>query len=149
MRIIFAADHAGFELKEALKAYVQSELSFEIEDVGAATLDPADDFPIYIARAAEMVARDPQNTRAIVLGGSGQGEAMCANRLAGVRAVVYYGGSLDIIRLSREHNAANVLSLGARFVELEQAKEAVALWLQTPPANDPKYARRNALLDQS
>ncbi len=149
MRIIFAADHAGFELKEALKAYVQAELALEIEDVGAEALDPEDDFPLYISRAAEMVARDPENTRAIVLGGSGQGEAMCANRLSGVRAAVFYGGPLDIIKLSREHNDANVLSLGARFVSEADAKEAIALWLKTKPSEDPKYARRNALLDQS
>lgn len=149
MRIIFAADHAGFELKETLKAYVRDELNFEIEDVGAPSLDVEDDFPVYIARAAEMVARDPEGTRGIVLGGSGQGEAMCANRFLGVRAAVYYGGPLDIVKLSREHNDANVLSLGARFVALENAKEAVALWLLTAPAADPKYARRNALLDRS
>lgn len=149
MKIIFAADHAGFELKEALKVYVHDDLGHETLDVGAETFELEDDFPLYVARAAEMVAREPQSVRAIVLGGSGQGEAMCANRFSGVRAAVYYGGPPQIITLSREHNDANVLSLGARFLNIDEAKEAVALWLAGTPSADPKYARRNALLDRS
>jgi len=149
MRIIFAADHAGFELKEVLKAYVRDELGFTTEDVGALTLDEEDDFPVYVSAAADMVAKDPAGVRAIVLGGSGQGEAMCANRFSGVRASVYYGGPLQIIKLSREHNDANALSLGARFLDEEEAKAAVSLWLTTVPLEDTKYGRRNALLDRS
>jgi ribose 5-phosphate isomerase B len=118
-----------------------------IEDAGATTLDPEDDFPAYMRVAASEIAKD-RDARAILIGGSGQGEAMCANRASGVRAAVYYGGPLDIVRLSRAHNDANALALGARFIDLEAAKEAVALWLATPPSEDPKYVRRNAALDQ-
>lgn len=147
MRIIFAADHAGFALKEALKDYVAQELGHAVEDVGAHTLEEGDDFPVYMREAAKRVGLDPAS-RAIILGGSGQGEAMCANREKGVRAAVYYGGPLDIVRLSREHNDANVLSLGARFLDLPSAKEAVTLWLETDTSTDTKYARRNQALDQ-
>lgn len=146
MRIIFAADHAGFALKEALKDFVTQELGHTVEDVGALALLEGDDFPVYMREAAKRVALDPA-ARAIILGGSGQGEAMCANREKGVRALVYYGGPLDIIRLSREHNNANVLSLGARFIDLSTAKEAVKLWLETNASADPRYARRNEALD--
>lgn len=146
MKVVFAADHAGFELKQVLLAYVRDELKVDVEDLGTHAPDPLDDFPTFIRPAADAVAQHPEGTRAIVIGGSGQGEAMCANRLPGVRAAVYYGGSLDIVRLSREHNDANVLSLGARFLDEEAAKEAVATWLQSVPSEDPKYARRNAML---
>lgn len=147
MRIIFAADHAGFALKEALKDFVMQELGHTVEDVGAFVLLDGDDFPVYMREAAKRVALDP-TARAIILGGSGQGEAMCANREKGVRAAVYYGGALDIIKRSREHNDANVLSLGARFLDLPAAKEAVKLWLETDVSTDPKYTRRNQALDQ-
>ncbi len=85
---------------------------------------------------------------AIILGGSGQGEAMAANRINGVRAVVYYGGNQEIVTLSRVHNDANVLSLGARFLDLAEAKDMVRLWLQTNPSIEEKYHRRNSKLDK-
>ena len=96
----------------------------------------------YAERAAEAVSKYPENVKAIVLGGSGQGEDMVADKFPGVRSAEYYGGNLEIVRLSREHNDANVLSLGARFISLEEAKEAVKIWLETPFGNEERHVRR-------
>ena len=131
MKIYLAADHAGFELKEEIKKYLETQ-GKEIEDLGVFELDSDDDYPDFIAPVAKKVAENPKQNRGIVLGGSGQGEAIVSNRFKGVRAAVYYGGNLDIVKLSRRHNDANVLSLGARFLTKEQAIEAVKLWLGTP-----------------
>lgn len=145
MKIALAADHAGYELKEVLKAHLLSS-GHEVEDVGAHALDPHDDYPDFIVPAAHMVA-EGSCERAIILGGSGQGEAMAANRVPGVRAAVYYGEPSDIVRLSREHNDANTLSLGARFLATEEAVRAVDTWLSTPFSGDERHARRIAMLD--
>jgi ribose 5-phosphate isomerase B len=142
MTIYFASDHAGFELKNELMAYVANELGFTTVDCGAHTFDAEDDYTDVVSVAAEKVAASNGEGRAIVLGGSGQGEAMCANRFPGVRATAYYHHDLDIIRLSREHNDANVLSLGARFLGVDAAKEAVALWLQVPFTHESRHVRR-------
>ena len=147
MQIIFVSDHAGFSLKGVLVAYVRDELGYEVEDVGAHTLDPEDDYNSFVSVAAKKVAGNPEGARAIILGGSGQGEAIQANRFKGVRAAVFYGGALDIVSLSREHNDANVLSLGARFVDEKVAKEAVKLWLAVKKNTDEKYARRIHAMD--
>ena len=142
LKIILASDHAGFELKNELGKYMHHELGYAVEDMGAYTLDEDDDYVDFIERAAEAVAEDPEHVRGIILGGSGQGEAMCANRFPHVRATTYYHHDLDIIRLSREHNNANVLSIGARFVRYDEAREAVALWLSTPFSFDERHVRR-------
>lgn len=142
MKIYIATDHAGFELKEALAKYLADDLKHEVVDLGAETLDDADDYPDFIARAAKEVSRDPEHVKAIVLGGSGEGEAMVANRFPNVRAAVYYGGTLDIVRLSREHNDANILSLGARLLSVDEAKRAVKLWLETQFSGDERHVRR-------
>ena len=142
MTIYFAADHAGFELKETLLAYVRDTLGYAVEDCGAYALDPDDDYPAFMQAAAHAVSENPLDRCAIILGGSGQGEAIAANRFRGVRCAVYYGGPIDIVRLSREHNDANVLSLGARFLDAEAAKEAVHLWLTTAFSGDDRHARR-------
>ncbi len=147
MTIYFATDHAGFELKEALIPYVSDVLGYEVIDCGATTLDPEDDYPEFIKKASEVVSKNPHEVRAIILGGSGQGEAITANRFQYVRAVAYYGGPLEIIKLSREHNDANVLSLGARFMTIEEAKEAVSLWLATPFSGDSRHVRRITHID--
>ncbi|MEK7085195.1 MAG: RpiB/LacA/LacB family sugar-phosphate isomerase [Patescibacteria group bacterium] len=147
MKIYIGTDHAGFELKEALKKYL-AEIGHEVEDKGAFSLNLEDDYPDFIRPVAEAVAADPENTRGIVLGGSGQGEAMVASRYKGVRAAVYYGGEREIIKLSREHNNANILSLGARFISAEEAKEAVKLWLDTPFSGEARHIRRIEKIDQ-
>lgn len=147
MKIYFAADHAGFELKEAIMEYVRDELGYEIEDCGAYEYDEADDYPELIAKAARAVSDAPDAARAIVFGKSGQGEAMAANRFPRVRAAVFYGGSHAIVTLSREHNDANVLSLGAGFLNEDEAREAVGLWLNTEFTGEERHARRIRALD--
>jgi len=147
MKIYIGSDHAGYELKEKLKTYL-STLNHEVEDCGAFTLDNEDDYPDFIQPVAEKVAQNPESF-GIILGGSGQGEAMCANRVTGVRASVYYGGTLDMIRVTREHNNANILSLGARFITEEEAKQAVELFLTTKFSTNPRHLRRITKLDTS
>lgn len=143
--IYLATDHAGFDHKNALRAYLETE-GYEVVDCGALEHDPLDDYPDYIRIAAEAVSKNPDTTKAIIFGGSGQGEAMLANRFKRVRAVVYYGGDIEIVKLSREHNDANVLSIGARFTSKEQLKKVVTTWLASNPLPDQKYARRIELV---
>ena len=127
MKIYIAADHAGFNLKNYLKKQLLAD-GYDIEDCGAFDFDPLDDYPDFIIPAAEKVANQP-NSRGIIIGGSGQGEAMAANRIQGVRAAVYYDGPIDIVKLSRLHNNANIISLGARFLSTEKAIEILKIWL--------------------
>lgn len=141
MKIYLASDHAGFTLKESVHK-VLKELEYEVVDLGAEKENPGDDYPEIIARAAIEVSKNPDQDKAIIFGWSGQGEAMVANKFPGVRAIVFYGGALDIITLSREHNDANILSLGARFVTEDEAKEVVGLWLSTAFSGDERHVRR-------
>jgi len=129
MKIHLAADHAGFEMKEFLKNALL-ELGHDLVDHGAYEYDEGDDYPDYIKFAAHEVSIDPENNFAIIFGGSGQGEAMVANRFSNVRATVYYHFDPEIIKLSREHNNANVLSIGARFLSNEEMIESVLFWLE-------------------
>ncbi|MBP9782672.1 MAG: RpiB/LacA/LacB family sugar-phosphate isomerase [Candidatus Pacebacteria bacterium] len=149
MTIYLATDHAGFELKEKIKIYLEELGGHEVYDCGALTLEPGDDYPEYIARAAEKVQFDAlhEPAMAVVFGGSGVGEAIVANRFRHVRAVVYAGGPLDVIKLSREHNDANVLSLGARFVTEAEAKQAVDLFFATPFSHAERHADRVIQID--
>ncbi|MBI2410204.1 RpiB/LacA/LacB family sugar-phosphate isomerase [Candidatus Kaiserbacteria bacterium] len=158
MKIYFASDHAGFDLKNALLEHVRA-LGHEAEDLGAYSLAPDDDYPDVVGALARRVAAEPE-ARGIALGGSGQGEAMCANRVPGVRAAVFYGpmrvtealdieggrseDGYDAVRLPRRHNNANVLCIGARFVSGSEADEAVRIFLNTPFSDSPRHARRLA-----
>jgi ribose 5-phosphate isomerase B len=145
--LVVAADHAGFALKEAIKSHLTSA-GYSIADVGAYEFKGDDDYPIYMATAALKVAQDVSGgTKAIIFGGSGQGEAIVANRFPGVRAAVWYGGKEEIIKLSREHNDANVLSIGARFVDGEEVKKVIKLWLDTPFGADERHMKRIAQID--
>lgn len=130
MKLILGADHAGYDLKEKMKS-ILSTLGYVIEDMGVLSYDPDDDYPDFIAPVAKAVSLDPEISRGILFGGSGQGEAMLANRFQNVRAAVFYGGPMEIIGLSRKHNNSNVLSLGARFVSEDEAHAAIKLWLDT------------------
>lgn len=146
-KIYFAADHWGFEIIPELVTFVHDELGYETEHCGPFEYDASDDYPDFIGVAAGLVAEDPEQRRAIIFGKSGQGEAMCANRFPQVRAAVYYGGPVEILELSRQHNNANVLSLGAGFLSLEEMKAAIGLWLDTSFSGEERHARRIAKLD--
>jgi ribose 5-phosphate isomerase B len=118
------------------------ENGHDVVDNGPSSYEENDDYPDYITIVAESVSKNMEDARGIILGGSGQGEAMMANRFARVRAMVYYGGPLDIIKVAREHNDANVLSLGARFLSEYEAIEAVKIWLETPFSKEERHVRR-------
>ncbi|MEI6400130.1 MAG: RpiB/LacA/LacB family sugar-phosphate isomerase [bacterium] len=161
MKVYFASDHAGYELKNALIEYVRS-LGYEVEDLGPHTYDANDDYPITIEPLAVAIANSegPESIEGqekiahqtdvcgIIIGGSGQGEAIVANRHEGVRAIEYYGGDLEIVVLGREHNDANVLSLGARFISVDEAKQAVKYFLETPFSEDVRHVRRIKEIDK-
>ncbi len=161
MKVYFAADHAGFALKEALMASVQ-KAEFEIEDCGAFTFDKDDDYPGFIAAAARALSRDASaglDSRAIVIGASGQGEAIVANRFKSVRCALYYGPAgtnqtdvggkeLDMLSSTREHNNANALSLGARFLDANEASKVVVDWLKKPFSGEERHLRRIGQIDE-
>jgi ribose 5-phosphate isomerase B len=151
MKIYIASDHAGYELKNTLKAFM-TELGHTVEDKGAFALNTSDDYPDFITPAARAVATDA-GSMGIVLGASGQGEAMCANKIEGIRCAVYYGDTgtqqtdasgniLNMIASTRSHNDANILSLGARFITEEEAKHVVKTFLETPFSNEERHIRR-------
>tara|TARA_B100000929_G_scaffold218181_1_gene174837 strand:- start:1037 stop:1477 length:441 start_codon:yes stop_codon:yes gene_type:complete len=129
MIIALGTDHAGIDLKEVVKKFLE-ENGYEVKDFGAYEYDSADDYPDFINPTAEFVSKN-NNAMGIIFGGSGQGEAMAANRYKGVRAAVFYGGPDEIISLSRQHNNANILSLAARFIEPEHAINVIKIWLST------------------
>lgn len=145
MIIYLAADHAGFQLKEAIKKFLIAK-GHEVQDFGAFSYDEKDDYPDFVKLAAETVSKNP-NDRAIILGASGQGEAMAANRYKGVRAAVLDMYDEEVIKLSRQHNDANVLSLGARFLKETQALKAVELWLSMPFSEEERHVRRITKID--
>ena len=146
MKIFIGTDHAGFEIKEALVSFLKS-LGHDVSDLGAHELEPLDDYPDYIKPVALAVAEN-EGSKGIILGGTGQGEAICANRVPGIRAAVYYGGPFDIALLSREHNDANILSLGARFIDTDEAEGVVKAWLETKFSGDERHMRRIKKLDE-
>jgi ribose 5-phosphate isomerase B len=146
--IHIGTDHAGFEMKEDIKKFLQMK-DFEVIDHGALEFNEDDDYPDFILPVAVEVSQD-EHSLGIILGGSGQGEAMVANRVPGIRATVYYGETgteEDIITLSKLHNDANILSLGARFLSDDEAKEAVERWLETCFSNEERHARRINKID--
>lgn len=145
MKIYIGSDHAGFELKGKLIPFLKG-LGYEIEDKGPFEYNKDDDYPDFIKLVAEAVSKEPES-RGLVIGKSGQGEAMCANRVRGVRAAVFYGGNRELIKLSREHNDANILSLAAGFTSESEALEVVKLWLETPFSADERHIRRIQKLD--
>lgn len=156
MKIFLASDHAGFELKGKVKEFLKGE-GYEVEDMGAYTFDKDDDYPDFISKAAEAVSKDPNN-RGIILGGSGQAEMMVANKFRGVRCALFYAAippvraaditgrtsndPYEMIRLTREHNNANMLSIGIRFVSDKDAIKVVKLWLDEPFQGDERHVRR-------
>src|SRR4029453_19292446 len=142
MRVHIGSDHAGFELKNYLiDALIED--GHEIVDHGPETYDAEDDYPVYCIPAAEGVVADP-GSLCIVIGGSGNGEQISANKVVGTRAALAY--NLDTARLGREHNDANVIGIGARMHTQEEALEMARVFLATPFSGDQRHARRIALL---
>ena len=161
MKLFIASDHAGFQLKAELLEHLRTA-GHEPEDMGAITYTEGDDYPDFVTPLAERVAvenaREVHSALGIVIGGSGQGEAMCANKVKGIRATVFYGkmratgeieehgapseDGYDIVRLPRRHNDANILSLGARFMTSVVAKEAVEIFLAMPFSEEERHVRR-------
>ena len=142
MRVYLGSDHAGFELKEALVASLR-EAGHEPVDCGPAAYDAQDDYPPFVMLAARKVVDDP-GSLGIVIGGSGNGEQMAANKVAGIRAALAW--TEDTARLAREHNDANVLSLGARQYSTEDAVKFAKVFLDTPFSGDPRHVRRIAMM---
>lgn len=145
MKIHIATDHAGLELKNIIRDYL-TEKGHDVTDHGAHEYDSLDDYPDFIFPCAHAVAADPES-RGIILGGSGQGEAMAANRIKGVRAAVFYNGPDEIVKLSREHNNANILSLGARFMAKDEIYNVIEMWLNEP-FEGGRHQKRIDKLDQ-
>ncbi len=142
MRVHIATDHAGFELKEYLVEELTT-LGYEVVDHGAHTFDPDDDYPATVIPCAEVVAANPGDL-GIVLGGSGNGEQIAANKVKGIRAALAYDH--DTAQLAREHNDANIVSLGGRMHTAEDALELVRIFLETPFSKGERHARRIAML---
>jgi ribose 5-phosphate isomerase B len=138
MRIHVASDHAGYELKVALVEHLRAA-GHDVVDHGPHGYAAEDDYPVFVIRAAEAVAAEPDSL-GIVLGGSGNGEQIAANKVRGIRAVLAYAP--ELAALGREHNDAQVVSIGARFTTIDVATEIVDTFLSTVPANAPRHARR-------
>lgn len=161
MKVYLASDHGGFELKNKLVAFVRT-LGYEAEDCGALVYDKNDDYPAIIAGAAKKVSADAMrglDSKGIILGGSGQGEAIVANRFKGVRAVVFYGpcprpqtdaagNTIDIVTSTRMHNDANMLSLGGRFLTEQETMDVVKKWLSLPFPREERHLRRIRAIDE-
>lgn len=138
MKVYLGSDHRGFDLKEGIKSYLLSK-GYDVEDCGNTVLDPADDYPDFVSKAAEKVAAD-QNSMGIVFGRSGAGECIMANKIKNIRAGV--GFNPENVKLLRSHNNANVLSLGSQFVDLETAKNFVEIFLNSDFPNEERHVRR-------
>jgi ribose 5-phosphate isomerase B len=138
MRVHLGSDHAGFELKTHLAAWLE-EHGHEPVDHGPPALDPTDDYPPYVLRAAEAVVADP-GSLGIVIGGSGNGEQIAANKVRGVRAALAWNN--DTATLARQHNDANVVSIGVRMHTRDEATALVAVFLDSPFSGDPRHLRR-------
>jgi ribose 5-phosphate isomerase B len=142
MRVHIGSDHAGFELKNFLVSALIDD-GHDVVDHGPEVYDAEDDYPIFCIPAAEATVAEP-GSLAIVIGGSGNGEQIAANKVAGTRAALAY--NLDTARLGRQHNDANVMGIGARMHSEEEALEMARAFLTTPFSGDPRHARRIALL---
>ena len=138
MRVHIGGDHAAFELHQELLTFLADE-GHEVTDHGPFEYDAVDDYPVFVLRAAQAVAADP-GSRGIVLGGSGNGEQMAANKVAGIRAALCY--NTELARLAREHNDAQILSMGGRMQSVDEAKEMVRTFLVTEFIGEERHQRR-------
>lgn len=153
MKIFIGTDHAGYVLKEKLVSSLKLQ-GYEVIDKGAYDYNEEDDYPDFVIPVAKEISKDSENVKGIILGATGEGEAICANRFPNVRAVVYYGQSecvvdaeADVILRSRQHNNANILSLGARYFTEENVMNIVNLWLKTSFTNEERHVRRLRKID--
>ena len=142
MRVHLGSDHAGFELKAHLTTWLERE-QYDVVDHGPVEFDPVDDYPPYVLRAAVAVVNDV-GSLGIVIGGSGNGEQIAANKVRGVRAAL--GWNDETAGLARQHNDANVLGVGARMHSLDEATRIVESFLTTPFSGDPRHRRRLDLI---
>lgn len=156
MKVYIGTDHAGLEFKNQLKTFLTEE-NHEVIDCGPETFDANDDYPDFCGAAAKGVSENP-GSMGIVMGGSGQGEQMAANKFKNVRCALFYSKAIptqaidvtgaksedpfEIVKLTRQHNDSNMLSLGTRFLAIEDAKQAVKLFLETPFSNEERHQRR-------
>jgi ribose 5-phosphate isomerase B len=138
MRVYLGSDHAGYELKVHLASHLGTQ-GYEVVDVGAHAFDPDDDFPAYCLHTGVRVVADP-GSLGVVIGGSGNGEQIAANKVPGVRAALVW--NVETAQLSREHNDANVAGVGARMHTLDEATRIVAAFLTTPFSQGERHARR-------
>ena len=143
--IYLAADHRGFRLKESLKALLLAE-GHAVEDVGALALDSGDDYPDFAAAAAKKIAAGPAKHKGILLCGSGHGVDIVANKFKGVRAALCWNA--DVARQSRAHDDANVLVFAADWLDENNAKEIVRVWLATPFSGEERHRRRLEKINQ-
>ncbi len=147
MKIVIASDHAGFELKKYIIENIDKN-SYQIEDMGNTEFDINDDYPDYIKKVAEFISENDNTDeyRGIIIGGSGQGENIVANKYKNIRSVVIYGNDADlnteIVKLSRDHNNANIISFGARFITNENALNLLNIWLKKEFSNEERHIRR-------
>ena len=139
-KIFLASDHAGFELKDHINKHLNKK-GYDVEDLGPYSYNKNDDYPDFIKPLAEKITEDKESF-GIIFGGSGNGEAITANRVNGVRAIVYYYPDTRIIKLGRDHNDSNILSIGARFISKDDSIEAVDLFLSTPFSKNERHVRR-------
>lgn len=142
MRIAIGSDHAGFAYKEKIKEFLRAH-GHLVTDFGTSSEEPVD-YPLFIRPVAEAVASG-ETERGVVLGGSGNGEAMAANRIKGVRCAVCW--NVESARLARQHNDANIISLGQRMMSETEALEIVRVWLETDFAGG-RHVRRVQMLDE-
>jgi ribose 5-phosphate isomerase B len=147
MKIYIGTDHAGLAQKEKIASFLR-ESGYDVIDQGAHEYDENDDYPDFVIPVAREVSRNPQGVKGIVLGGSGQGEAIVANRFSHVRAAVFYGQAYSLtnnvsnLELTRQHNDSNILAIGSRFVSDDDALEAVRQWLDIPFSSGERHKRR-------
>ncbi len=142
MRVHIGGDHAAYELHRALVTHVK-DTGHDVVDHGPFTYDAQDDYPVAVLRAAKGVADDP-GSLGIVLGGSGNGEQMAANKVPGIRAALC--STTELAELAREHNDAQVVSIGGRFTDVDTAKEIVDVFLATPFSEGERHVRRLAMV---
>ncbi|HEY1041244.1 MAG TPA: RpiB/LacA/LacB family sugar-phosphate isomerase [Candidatus Paceibacterota bacterium] len=148
--LLITCDHAGFEDKQQLCVLLEQEGKYTVVDVGPDSMHPDDDYPLTVAPMCKLLQEalaQKQQAFGIIIARSGQGEAMVANRFKGIRAMVVNNANDEVVRLGRDHNNANVISLGTAFMTLGEIKHAIDIFVSTPFSNDTRHQRRIAQID--